>query len=184
MKLKKNTASGTGLVGVFEEEVVSAELLLLVELRASLVDTRAVVDGVAAEGHVEVLEEGVAAGQERLGLVGVGLDTGLAVKYNDTVSQVCCHDEIVLDDKGSLLGVHDEALNDAGSDDTLLGVEVGRWLVNDIDIGWKTQGQDNGHTLQFTTRQVLDFLVNEVVELQGLDDIGLELRRQDYETSQ
>ena len=35
------------------------------------------------------------------------------------------------------------------------------------------------YSLKFTTRQVLHFLVDEVVELKGLDDIGLELRRQE-----
>lgn len=35
------------------------------------------------------------------------------------------------------------------------------------------------YSLKFTTRQVLHFLVDEVVELKRLDDIGLELRRQE-----
>jgi hypothetical protein len=30
----------------------------------------------------------------------------------------------MLDDEGCFFGVHDEALDDAGGDDTLLGVEV------------------------------------------------------------
>ena len=35
------------------------------------------------------------------------------------------------------------------------------------------------YSLQFTTRQVLDFLVNEIVKLQGLDNVSLELGRQE-----
>jgi hypothetical protein len=35
------------------------------------------------------------------------------------------------------------------------------------------------YSLKFTTGQVLDFLVNEVIELQRLNDIGLELRRKE-----
>lgn len=159
--------------------VVATQLLLLVELRVLLIDTRAVVGGVTTEGDVQVLQESVAASEERLGGVGMGIDTRLAVKDNDAVSQVGGHDEIVLDDKGSLLVVHDEALDDARGNNTLLGVEVGRGLINQVDVGGETQREDNGNTLQFTTGQVLDLLVDEVVELEGLDDVGLELRRQE-----
>lgn len=44
--------------------VVAAELLLLVELRVRLVDTGAVVSRVTAESDVQVLQEGVAAGEQ------------------------------------------------------------------------------------------------------------------------
>lgn len=152
-----------GLFWILEEEVVAVQLLLLVELRLVLVDTRAVVDGVASEGDVQVLEEGVATRQERLWRVGVRLDTRLAVEDDDTVGEVSSHDEIVLDDKRGLLGVHDEALDDASGNDTLLRVKVGRRLVDKVDIGGQTKGQDNSHTLQLTTRQMLDFLVDEVL---------------------
>ena len=159
--------------------VVATQLLLLVELRSVLVDTRSVVGRITTEGDVEVLQEGVAAGEEGLGLVGMRVDTGLTVKDNDTVGEIGSHDEIVLDDEGRLLGVHDVSLDDSRGNDTLLGIEVGRRLVDQVDISGDTEGQDNGDTLQFTTGQVLDFLVNKVVELEGLDDIGLKLRRQE-----
>lgn len=159
--------------------VVAAHLLILVELRALLVDTRAEVGRIATEGDVKVLEELVAAGQERLGLVGVGIDTRLAIEDNDAVGKVSGHDEIVLDNEGGLLGVHDETLDDARGNDTLLRVEVGRGLVNEIDVGGHTERENDGNTLQFTTGQILDLLVDEVIELQGLDDISLELRRQE-----
>lgn len=38
---------------------------------------------------------------------------------------------------------------------------------------------DQTYSLKFTTRQVLHLLVNEVIQLQGLDDVGLELGRQE-----
>lgn len=159
--------------------VVAVHLLLLVELRAVLVDTRTEVGRVTTEGDVEVLQEGVAAGEEGLGLVGMSVDTGLTVKDDDTIGKISSHDEIVLDDEGSLLGMHDVSLDDTGGNDTLLGVEVCRGLVDEVDIGGHTKSEDDGDTLQFTTGQVLDFLVDEIVELQGPDNIGLELGRQE-----
>jgi len=75
--------------------------------------------------------------------------------------------------------VHDETLDDTGSNDTLLGIEVGTRLIDEVDIGRDTKSQDDSDTLQFTTGQVLDFLVDEVIHLQGLVDIGLELRVQE-----
>lgn len=148
---------------VLEEEVVTIQLLLLVELGLVLVDTRAVVAGVATEGNVQILEEGVAARQERLWLVGVSVKTRLSVEDNDPVGEVSGHDEVVLDDKCGLLGVHDEALDNSGGDDTLLGVKVGGRFVDNVDIGRQTQCQNDGNSLQFTTRQMLDFLVDEVI---------------------
>lgn len=109
----------------------------------------------------------------------MSINTGLAVKDNDAIGKICGHGEIVLNDESSLLGVHDETLDDSGSNDTLLRVKVGRGLVKEVNIRRHTKSKNNGNTLQFTTRQVLDFLVNKVIELQGLDDISLELRRQE-----
>lgn len=112
---------------ILQEEVVPAHLLLLVHLRLVLVDSRSVAVRVTAEGDVEVLEELVAAGEERLGGVGAGVDGGLAVEDDDAVGEVGRHDEVVLDDEGGLLAVHDEALDYAGGDDALFGVEVAVW---------------------------------------------------------
>lgn len=156
--------------------VASCGLLLGILDTVELVDTRAVSARVTAESDVKGLEEGVAASEQRLGCVGVSLDGRLTVEDDDTVSKVGCHDEIVLDDKGGLLGVHDEALDDARRDNTLFGIEVGGRLVDNVDVGGHTEGEHDGDTLQFTTGQVLHFLVDEVVHLQGLVDIGLELR--------
>ena len=160
--------------------VVALGLLLLVELRVVLVDAGPVVGRVAAEGDVQVLQEAVAAGEQGLGLVGVGVDAGLAVEDDDPVGEVGGHDEVVLDDEGRLLGVHDEALDDARGDDTLLGVEVGRGLVDQVDVGGHAEGEHDGDALQLTTGQVLDLLVDEVVEVQGLDHVRLELGRQEH----
>lgn len=159
--------------------VVAVRLLLLVKLGVELVDTWTVRVGVTSEGDIQALQELVASGEQRLWLLSTRLDGWLTVKDNDTVGKVGGHDEIVLDDEGGLLRVHDETLDDPGGNDTLLGVEVCRRLIDQVDIGWDTQGQDNGNTLQLTTRQVLDLLVDEVVHLQWLVDIGLELRAQE-----
>jgi hypothetical protein len=159
----------------FKTYVASSVLLLRVLDTVELVDTRAVGAGVAAESNVKSLEELVAAGEQRLGRLRARVDGGLTVEDDDAVGEVSGHDEIVLDDEGGLLGVHDEALDDARGDDTLLRVEVGGRLVDDVDVGGHAEGEHNGDTLQLTTRQVLDFLVDEVVHLERLVDVGLEL---------
>ena len=158
--------------------VVPLQFLLMVQLTVVLVNTWTVAVGIATEGDIEVLKEPVAASQERFRGVGPGVDRWFAVKDNDTVCEVSGHDKVVLDDECGLLGVHDESLDDTRSNDTLLGVKVGAGLVNDVDISWDTQSQHNSNTLQFTTRQVLYFLVDEVVDLEGLVDVRLELGRQ------
>jgi len=134
--------------GLLEEEVVAAQLLFLVELRVGLVNARAEVGRVAAEGDVQILQELVAASEKRLGLVSMSVDTRLAIKDDNAIGEVRGHDKIVLDDESSLLGVHDESLDDATCNDTLLGVEIGRRLVNDVNIGRHTESQDNGNLLR------------------------------------
>lgn len=173
----------SNFLGIGEEDVgtyvVAIQLLLLVELGVRLVDTRTEVSRVTTEGDVQVLQEGVAAGEQRFRLVRVGINTRLSVEDNDTIGEISSHDEIVLDDKGGLFGMHDEALDNARGNDTLFGVEVGRRLVDYVDVGWQTQGEDNGDSLQFTTGQMLDFLVDEIIKLEGLNDVSLELGRQE-----
>ena len=160
---------------ILQEEIVSAQLLLLVKLGLVLVDTGTVRIGIATEGDVQVLQEAVAASKQGFRLVGTGLDGWLTIKDDNTVCEVRGHDEIVLDDKGGLLGVHDEALDDTRGNNTLFGVEVRTGLVDEVDVGRDTKGQYNGNTLQFTTREVLHFLVNKVVHLERLVDVSLEL---------
>lgn len=67
--------------------------------------------------------------------IGDGRDGGDTLKDDHTVSHVGGHDEIVLNNEGGLLGVEDEPLDDLGSHDTLLRVEVGGRLVNQVDVG-------------------------------------------------
>lgn len=167
----------TDRVGVTYE--VASQLLLLVHLTVVLVDTRTVTVGITTEGDIKVPQESVATSDQGLGGIGMCVNRRLAVKDNDTVGEIGGHDEIVLDNEGGLLGVHDETLDNSGSHDTLFRVKVSARLVDHVDIGRHSESKDNSNTLQFTTRQVLNFLVDEIIDLEGLVDIGLELRRKE-----
>lgn len=144
-----------------------------------LIDARSVRVRVAAEGDVQVLEELVAAREQALWRVSSSIHGRLPIEYDDSICEIRGHDEVVLDDEGSLLSVHDETLDYSSCDDTLLGVEVGAGLVNQVDIGGHAECQDDGNTLQFSTGEILHFLVDEVVHLEGLVNIRLELWAQE-----
>ena len=58
---------------------------------------------------------------------------------------------------------------------TLLGVQVGRRLVDQIDVGRLAQAQRDGYTLQLTTGQVAHLLVHDVLDLQRLEHVRVEL---------
>jgi len=120
---------------LLKEEVVSGSLLLLVLDRVQLVDAGTEVLRVTAEGDIEAFEERIHAGKEALRSAGLSLDGRLSFKYNNPVGQVGGHDEVVLDDEGGLLGVHDEAFDDLTSDDTLLRVQVRAGFVDEVDVG-------------------------------------------------
>ena len=95
------------------ESFAQRTLLLPVLDTVSLVDARAEIGGIAAEGDLEARQELVHAREQALRRRRRRVDGGLALKHNDTVREVRRHDEIVLDDESGLLGVHDEALDDA-----------------------------------------------------------------------
>ena len=84
----------------------------MIELRVVFVDARSVRVRITAEGDIQILQELVTAGKERLGRVGARIDSWLTVEDNDTVGKISGHDEIVLDDKSSFLSVHDETFDD------------------------------------------------------------------------
>lgn len=96
-------------------------------------------------------------------------------------------------------------LDDPGCHQSLLGVQVGRGLVDQVDVGRFAQTQCEGNSLQLTTGQVLHLqaetgdtpvvnrrlripaggettwcltyiLVNDALNLHGLHDVGDELR--------
>lgn len=75
---------------------------------------------VTAERNVEIFQEAVAASEEALWLVGASVYGGLPIEDHDTVCEVCSHNEIVLDYESCLLGMHNEALDHARRNDTLL----------------------------------------------------------------
>lgn len=61
---------------------------------------------------------------------GDSVNTGVALKHNNAIGKVGGHDEIVFNNKGCLFGMHDEAFDDLGTVETLLGVQVGRGFVD------------------------------------------------------
>lgn len=85
---------------------------------------------IASECDIQTLEKLVASGQQRLRGVCLGLDGRLPLENDDTISKICGHDKVMLDDEGGLLGVHDESLDDTGSNDALLGIEIPSGLLN------------------------------------------------------
>ncbi len=65
------------------------------------------------------------------------------------VSEVGCHNEIVFDNEGRLLVLYNESLYDPRGLDTLLGIKISGWLVDQVDCCWFTQTEDKGDFLEF-----------------------------------
>ena len=163
------------LFTILQEEEVSTQLLFLIKLRVQLVNSWTIVGWISSECDIQTLQELVTARQETFGRVGACINTRFTIKHNDAIGEVGSHDEIVFDNEGGLLGVHNESFDNTRSDNTLFGVEVGGGLINQVDIGWDTEGENDSYSLQFSSGQVLYFLVDEIVEFERFDDIGLEL---------
>ena len=52
-------------------------------------------------------------------------------------------------------GEGEEPFDDSGGHQSLLRVQVGRRLVDQVNVSWFPQTQSEGDSLQLTTRQVL-----------------------------
>jgi hypothetical protein len=61
--------------------------------------------------------------------------------------------EIVLDNEGSPLGRHDELLDNFTGVDTLFGIEVCGRFINEQNIGWDTEYETDGDSLQLSSGQ-------------------------------
>lgn len=90
-----------------------------------------------------------------------------------SVSEVCGHQKVVLDDKGGLLRVHDKAFDDPGCHYPLLRIKIGTGFIDEVDVSWNTKCKHDGDTLKFTTGQILDFLIDKIIQLEGFVDIRL-----------
>ena len=122
-----------------------------------------------------MLQEFVHAFEERLRSASSRFNGRCSLEDNDSVGKISGHDEIVLDDESSLLGMHNEPLDHFGAHHTLLRVQIGRGLVDQIDVCRLAETKSHGGTLQLSTGQVLDLLVDNVVDAKRFHDIGNEL---------
>lgn len=59
----------------------------------------------------------------------------------------------------------------------LLRVQVGGGLVDEVDVGRLAESQGDRHALQLSPREVLDFVVDDVVDAQRLHHVRHELQR-------
>ena len=83
----------------------------------------------------------------------------------------------MLDDERRLLRMEDESLDDLAGNDTLFGVQERRGLVEQIYADIRlAEREDDSDTLELSSRERLDVLVDDVLEVHRLDDVGLELR--------
>jgi hypothetical protein len=76
--------------------------------RLSLVYSWPKVVGVSSEGNSEQFKEAIHAIEKTLGCMCNCVHRGLSFKHDHSVSQVSCHDEIVLYHKTSFLGMENE----------------------------------------------------------------------------
>lgn len=96
---------------IFQEEELSRAFLFRILDRVILIDARPEVVGISSESNAQQLKESIHAIEQRLGRVRSGLHRGLTLNNNDTIRQVCRHNEIVLHYKASLLGMQNVTVN-------------------------------------------------------------------------
>lgn len=101
------------------QEVISVVLLLLIFAGQVLVDAWSEVVGVTSESDVHHLKEPVHTADHSLWSCTLGILGWNATEHDNFVCKVSCHDEIVLNNEGTLLLRHDPALHDSSCQYTL-----------------------------------------------------------------
>ena len=91
--------------------------------------SRSEVVGISSEGDTHHLQKLIHAFHQGLRAMSGTIQARIAIENHHLISQVSGHDKIVFHDESRLLGVLDETFNHFRSDNTLLGVQVSRGLV-------------------------------------------------------
>ena len=133
-------ALGASTFILLQEEVISTHLLFMIHLTIQLIDPRSIVVWIPPKRNIKILQELIAPGQKALGSIGACVYRWLSIKDNDSIGEVCRHEEIVLDDESGFLAMHDESFDDASGHDTLFRVEVCTRLVDQVDIRGDAEG--------------------------------------------
>lgn len=87
---------------------MARSLLLDVFHGLGFVDSGPIVVGISAKSDSQQGQEFVHSDEKTLGSVGQRVDRRCPLEDDDSVGQICRHDEIVLDDEACLLGVQDK----------------------------------------------------------------------------
>ena len=101
------------------QEEIASEFLFLILLGVVLVDTRPEVVGVTSECNVHHLEELVHSTDHAFRSSTLSFLGRFSAEYNDLVSKICRHNEIVLYDEGSFFLRHNPTFHDSCSQNTL-----------------------------------------------------------------
>lgn len=72
----------------------------------------------------------------------------------------------MFNDEGSAFRAHDPALHYLSSNYTLLGVEIGTRLIDQVNIARLGETEDNGHTLELTTGECLHIVIEELIDME------------------
>jgi hypothetical protein len=118
---------------------------------------------VTVEEDVDTLTDGM--GQSHNTING-----GSTVENTDVVGKIVENRQIVLDDDDVVV-VTEERANNHSSAQTLLDIEVGRRLVEHVDIGLLDGNGTNGETLKLTTGQKVNVSVHNVVKFENVGDL-------------
>ena len=134
------------------------------------------VDRISSECDFEALKKLIHAREQALGTCCCRFNAGLAGVHHNSIREIGGHDEVVLHNKGGLLAVHDESLDDLSAIDTLLRIQVRAGLIDKVHVCRFTECQNDGKTLQLATRKRLDTVVDDIFDHQWLHYIGNKLR--------
>lgn len=161
---------------IFQDEEVSGQFLFLILLGFEFVDSRSEVGGISSEGDTHQAQEFIHSADQVLRSVSNTISTRSTFVNNNQIGKISGHDEIVFNDETSLLGVQDESLDNLGSNNSLFGIQISRRFIDQINISGLTESQNQSDSLKFTTREGFNFVIFNVVDMEGSDDIGDELR--------
>lgn len=161
---------------IFQDEEVSGQFLFLILLGFEFVDSGSEVGGISSEGDTHQAQEFIHSADQVLRSVSNTISTRSTFVNNNQIGKISGHDEIVFNDETSLLGVQDESLDNLGSNNSLFGIQISRRFIDQINISGLTESQNQSDSLKFTTREGFNFVIFNVVDMEGSDDIGDELR--------
>jgi len=81
----------------------------------------------------------------------------------------------MLHNKSSSFTAQNESFYDFSNNNSLFGVQISRGFIDQINVRGLSKSQYKGHSLEFSSRQSLNLIINNIIKHHRISNVASEL---------